>query len=339
MVRLFVGGLAEDVTSEQLAQRFQFFGRVSSCDVLQPKANDTNTPPTSSCRGFGYVQLEIEDDATLRKCLTAVSSLHFSVVSVTMWQSVRTELCLLLQYNGSKWRGKVLRVQPAKPDYLSRLHTEWSKEQEEVPKASATAAVTELEHSAQANPQPLTLTTPAGKVALLSNSLHPFDRHPSCTDPAVMCLLILQMMETKPLKRKAFFPVVKAKALGQLSWEGLPPTAGILRKQAFAVQMQRQPEVVTASKRTKTANEKVTSASQTKLCTFHVLLEGCCIACVWFMQAAGKASLSESSSESLGAVEFLDDDSKHAALKVLTSIKKFTSALRCLAHSGLMMSV
>ena len=73
MVRLFVGGLAEDVTSEQLAQRFQFFGRVSSCDVLQPKANNTNIPPTSSCRGFGYVQLEIEDDAALRKCLTAVS--------------------------------------------------------------------------------------------------------------------------------------------------------------------------------------------------------------------------------------------------------------------------
>ena len=132
----------------------------------------------------------------------------------------------------------------------------------------------------------------------------------------MVCLLILQMMETKPLKRKTFFPVVKAKALGQLSWEGLPPTAAILRKQAFAVQMQ-QPENVTAAKRIKFATEKVDFASLMAFCTSHLIHERCCMACVWFMQAAGKASRSESSSESLGAVEFLDDDNEHLALKVL----------------------
>ena len=166
MVRLFVGGLAEDVTSEQLAQRFQFFGRVSSCDVLQPKAYYSNISPTSSCRGFGYVQLEVEDDAALRKCLTAVSVVCTFPLFRRQCSSPSRLNCIPVQYNGSKWRGKVLRVQPAKPDYLSRLHSEWSKDQEEGLKATGTVNVTKLEHSAQATPQPLTLTTPAGKVSL-----------------------------------------------------------------------------------------------------------------------------------------------------------------------------
>ena len=162
---------------------------------------------------------------------------------------------------------------------------------------------------------------PSRQGITLSNSLHPFDRQTSCTDSAVVCLLTLQMMETKPLKRKTFFPAIKAKALGQLSWEGLPPTAAILRKQAFAVQMQ-QPEIVTVSKQTKIATKEVSFASQMTFRILHVMHERCCIACVRFMQAAGKAPPSESSSESLGAVEFLDDDSTHPALKVLGSMKQ-----------------
>lgn len=72
MVRLYVGGLAEDITAEQLSQRFQGFGRVGDCEVVAPKANDTFRLPTASCRGFGYVDLDLPDEAALRKIVSVV---------------------------------------------------------------------------------------------------------------------------------------------------------------------------------------------------------------------------------------------------------------------------
>ena len=72
MVRLFVGGLAEDITSEELSQRFCPFGVVENCEVISPKENDTFRGPTAQCRGFGYLTLEPKDEASLRKCLSVV---------------------------------------------------------------------------------------------------------------------------------------------------------------------------------------------------------------------------------------------------------------------------
>lgn len=98
MVRLFVGGLPPGTTCEQLQQRFAAFGAVSSCDVVQPKTYAALPTDEGFHRGFGYVELEPHDDAALRKCMAA--------------------------YNGSKWRGYVLRCQLAKPDYKQWLQEE-----------------------------------------------------------------------------------------------------------------------------------------------------------------------------------------------------------------------
>ena len=79
MVRLFVGGLAEDITSNELSQRFNPFGVVENCEVIPPKDNDTFRGPTAQCRGFGYLDLEPKDDASLRKCLSVVNCLLSSI--------------------------------------------------------------------------------------------------------------------------------------------------------------------------------------------------------------------------------------------------------------------
>ena len=72
MVRLFVGGLAHDTTSDQLASRFETFGKVTDCTVIGPKGDERFTSPGSTCRGFGYLDLEPANDAALPKCLTVV---------------------------------------------------------------------------------------------------------------------------------------------------------------------------------------------------------------------------------------------------------------------------
>jgi hypothetical protein len=72
MVRLFVGGLSEDITSLDLSQRFLPFGVVENCEVLAPKDSDTFRASHAHCRGFGYLDLEPKDEPALRKCLSVV---------------------------------------------------------------------------------------------------------------------------------------------------------------------------------------------------------------------------------------------------------------------------
>jgi hypothetical protein len=72
MVRLYVGGLPPDVSAEQLAQRFAPFGRVEGADLALPQAAGAGAAPQPGCRGFGYVELEPQDDAALRRCLSTV---------------------------------------------------------------------------------------------------------------------------------------------------------------------------------------------------------------------------------------------------------------------------
>ena len=90
MVRLFVGGLPPGTTCEQLQQRFAAFGTVSSVDIASPKKYQSLSHDEGFHRGFGYVELDPHDEQTLRKCMSA--------------------------YNGSKWRGHVLRCHLAKQD-------------------------------------------------------------------------------------------------------------------------------------------------------------------------------------------------------------------------------
>ena len=90
--RLFVGGCPIKLTPPQLhdelQRRFSSFGRVTAVDVI---AGD------GGCKGFAYVDLQTDR-------LAAVLS----------------------TFKGSKWRGQWFRVEPAQPDYLTRLHQQWT---------------------------------------------------------------------------------------------------------------------------------------------------------------------------------------------------------------------
>lgn len=72
MVRLFVGGLASDVQTQDLIERFQPFGDISNCQVMPPKENDVSRSAGASCRGFGFLDLQPANDAALRRCLGVV---------------------------------------------------------------------------------------------------------------------------------------------------------------------------------------------------------------------------------------------------------------------------
>lgn len=99
-VRLFVGGLVPEVTPEDLKTRFASFGAVAGCEIAPPKFYYGQVFQ----RGFGYVDLVPKDPTSLAKCLSL--------------------------YNGSKWRGCVLRCGIARPDYRARLNSELESFQE-----------------------------------------------------------------------------------------------------------------------------------------------------------------------------------------------------------------
>lgn len=54
--RLFVGGLAYSITNSQLADIFSKFGPVVSCNIISDKFTGTS-------RGFGFVEMDNEDEA------------------------------------------------------------------------------------------------------------------------------------------------------------------------------------------------------------------------------------------------------------------------------------
>ena len=67
--RLWVGGLPPDVTAEELGRRFHPFGIVLDVEVIRGTRN------SSSCRGFGYVTLQIRAK-DLANCLKAHPASH-----------------------------------------------------------------------------------------------------------------------------------------------------------------------------------------------------------------------------------------------------------------------
>ncbi|KAJ1765202.1 hypothetical protein LPJ69_001405, partial [Coemansia sp. RSA 1752] len=88
--RMYVGGFAQPVTTDELRKRFTPFGSVE--DVSIPAtANGVGT------RGFGYVSLEITP-TQLQRCIKV--------------------------YTGAKWKGGELRIEEAKEDFRARLSRE-----------------------------------------------------------------------------------------------------------------------------------------------------------------------------------------------------------------------
>jgi RNA recognition motif-containing protein len=55
-MKLFVGGLSEDVTEEQLRQEFSAFGTVESAAVVTDRFS-------GQPRGFGFVEMPIKNEA------------------------------------------------------------------------------------------------------------------------------------------------------------------------------------------------------------------------------------------------------------------------------------
>jgi len=90
--RVFVGGLFDAVTKDELKNRFQTFGDVQDVTIVHKKDGEGNISKT-----FGYVNL--------------------------MTTSQKLSRCFAV-YGGTKWKGHELKVQLAKEDFITRLEKE-----------------------------------------------------------------------------------------------------------------------------------------------------------------------------------------------------------------------
>lgn len=79
-IRLFIGGLPENVSAQQLAGRFTSFGSVSDVVLVPSKLQSGRT----GCRGFAYVAFSPKDDMALQRCLSVVSfqSIQYAVLHI-----------------------------------------------------------------------------------------------------------------------------------------------------------------------------------------------------------------------------------------------------------------
>ncbi|CAL4971505.1 unnamed protein product [Urochloa decumbens] len=91
LLRIFVGGLAESVSTADLEAVFASAGRVAGVEFVRTNG-----------RSFAYVDFHCPSDKALAK--------------------------LFSTYNGCKWKGGKLRLEKAKEHYLTRLKREWEKE-------------------------------------------------------------------------------------------------------------------------------------------------------------------------------------------------------------------
>ncbi|XP_029989353.1 nucleolar protein 8 isoform X2 [Sphaeramia orbicularis] len=98
MKRLYVGGLSHSITQKDLMDRFGKFGEVEDVE-LRTKTDEEGLP----YKTFGYVNINISD-TNLKKCLTTL--------------------------NKSKWKGGILKIEPAKESFLHRLTVERQVEAE-----------------------------------------------------------------------------------------------------------------------------------------------------------------------------------------------------------------
>ncbi|KAI9354958.1 hypothetical protein BD770DRAFT_436137 [Pilaira anomala] len=96
--RIYIGGLPASVTENEITERFSKFGKVNKVTVAKNVEGE--------CRGFAHMDI---------------------FTTTKQWDS-----CLGV-YNGAKWRGQVLKLEEAKPDFQDRFkqRQEKIKEQEE----------------------------------------------------------------------------------------------------------------------------------------------------------------------------------------------------------------
>jgi RNA recognition motif-containing protein len=79
-MNIYIGDLSYDVTEDDLRQAFEGFGQVASATIIKDRY-------TGKSRGFGFVEMLIEDEAK-----AAISGM-----------------------NGKEWKGRTLKVDEARP--------------------------------------------------------------------------------------------------------------------------------------------------------------------------------------------------------------------------------
>ncbi|KAI8970499.1 hypothetical protein BDB01DRAFT_845385 [Pilobolus umbonatus] len=96
--RIYIGGLHESITEDNIKDRFHKYGEIVNVDVAKDCENH--------CRGFAHMSI---------------------VTTPKQWAQ-----CISV-YNGAKWKGKELKLEEAKADYLERkrLREEQLLEKEE----------------------------------------------------------------------------------------------------------------------------------------------------------------------------------------------------------------
>ncbi|KAJ4959311.1 hypothetical protein NE237_026422 [Protea cynaroides] len=91
--RIFVGGLGESVTADDLQKTFSSLGTVKSVEIVRTNG-----------RSFAYMDFHPSSDKSLSK--------------------------LFSTYNGCVWKGGRLKIEKAKEHYLIRLQREWAEDAE-----------------------------------------------------------------------------------------------------------------------------------------------------------------------------------------------------------------
>ena len=175
MKRLYVGGLDPQVTEQDLRNRFKSFGTIKSCEFPTPKNAET---------AFAFVQLETTPEQ-LKKC--------FSI------------------YHGTKWKGRTLKIEEAKSDYVVK----WQKEASRLPTVKSLSKKKLKKRAVQHSlfMEPVTTDSPlaATKGWAKAGRLVPVVkiRHPKTS----------RVIKVDPFKSKAVYQTFDMEPGDHVSWE------------------------------------------------------------------------------------------------------------------------
>lgn len=121
-VRLYVGGIPPGITLKELEDRFLPFGSVEQCEIIPPKTHAIVThgaerQTVSYPRNFGFVSILPKDERSLQRAMSC--------------------------YNGTRWRGSVMRCQVAKPTMMDKIAAEKINEEKERDEATRSQVVSQ----------------------------------------------------------------------------------------------------------------------------------------------------------------------------------------------------
>lgn len=89
--RLFIGGISEDISEDDILKVFGQYGDIGGIEFLRHK-------------DIAYINFENTSDEKIKRCLAV--------------------------YKKVKWKGRSIRVEYAKPNYMTKLEERWKRERE-----------------------------------------------------------------------------------------------------------------------------------------------------------------------------------------------------------------